>query len=401
MGDFTYSKMKACFAMLKSMALASVNNGGGGSSGGGGEKQQYRGFVSNNNQELEQRIAELELLVQQRDNEIAIMVNMIRSDKASGGSDALNLEALRATRQMKALEKDSPAGDSNSNNQAAAQKPQQSRKSAPIPDFATTFRVDPAILEDPTKAFEAFKTNYPKNDVIRENKVLLKHKYDAAKELANVVNDARNQIKTLTVQIDKLHKQQAIANEGLLSSSEAKGSEPATPSAGDQEAEAKLKDQIDQFKIVYKKGFNDLSELKKEIQHIQKLLEMGRIKLQKDFDLWYQRQGKGSLMTEALVAQPKDNNNQAPSSSAPLPIKSTSPARPETHSSPVEKRASTSRASASVSDAKKLAMSTNRYVGSIVWCGGRCCADSHVPVALRDPALWTTTSLASTRRWTS
>lgn len=370
MGDFTYSKMKACFAMLKSMALASVNNGGGGSSRGAGEKHQSRGFSSNNNQESEQRIAELELLVQQRDNEIAIMVNMIRSDKANGGSDALNLEALRATRHMKALEKDSPASGSN-NQKPSAPKP--SRKSAPIPDFATSFRVDPAILEDPTKAFEAFKTNYPKNDVIRENKILLKQKYDAAKELANVVNDARNQIKTLTVQIDKLHKQQAIASEGLLSSSEAKGSETPTTSAGDQETEAKLKDQIDQFKIVYKKGFNDLSELKKEIQHIQKLLEMGRIKLQKDFDLWYQRQGKGSLVTEALVAQPKErlsgDNNQGPTSaSATVPIKSTSPARPETYSSPVDKRASTPISSASAaSDAKRLAMSTSRFVRVMYW----------------------------------
>lgn len=349
MGDFTYAKMKTCFAILKSMALASVNNGASSS----GEKKiasQSRGLSNSNNQELEQRIAELELLVQQRDNEIAIMVNMIRSDKANGGSDALHSETLRAT-----------------NNQVAAQKapaPQFSRKGASIPDFTTLFRVDPAVLEDPTKAFETFKTNYPKNDVIRENKILLKQKYDAAKELANVVNDARNQIKSLTLQIDKLHKQQAIANEGLVSS-EAKGSDPPT-STGDQETEAKLKDQIDKFKVVYKKGFNDLSELKREIQHIQKLLEIGRIKLQKDFDLWYQRQGKGSLMTEALVAQPKEVNNQTPITSTPLPIKSASPARPETYS-PVEKRGNTPRSSStstfsSISDAKKLPMSSSRFV---------------------------------------
>ncbi|KAF1326498.1 Aminotransferase, class iv, partial [Globisporangium splendens] len=205
-------------------------------------------------------------------------------------------------------------------NQTEAQKSQQRAYGAKtqLPtdtSFMATFRVDPAILDDPTKSFEAFKAHYPKNDATRENKILLKQKYDAAKELANVVNDARNQIKNLTLQIEKLRKQQAITEEGLLDSSSSTGADPnnatstSSSTGGDASAaESKLKDKIKQHKLTYKKGFHELSELKKEIQHIQKMLEMSRIKLQKDFDLC-------------------DTN----SSSAPpaAPVKSVSPARPE------------------------------------------------------------------------
>lgn len=313
MGEFTYTKMRECFAILKSLAAS----GGGGGGGGGGDASTTTvagapaRVIGGGNQELEQRIAELEQLVQQRDNEIAIMVNMIRNAKDE-------LPESLANRQGAAV-LPSPAPGSQSADQLARRKGSTAPPPPPA-SFSETFQVDPAILDDPTKAFEAFKAHYPKNDVIRDNKIALKQKYDAAKELANSVNDARNQIKALTQQMDKLRKQQAIADEGLLDTSSAGGGE-SNPEA--QEAELRLKEQIDHYKAVYKKGFAELSELKKEIQHIQKMLEMGRLKLQKEFDLWYQRQGKGALLTEALVAQPKES----PSASTPTSTAVSTPDR--------------------------------------------------------------------------
>lgn len=349
MGEFTYTRMKMCFEILKSMANSiGASQASSSASGGGNNHSTSQATApslcasgSNNNQELEHRILELEQLVQQRDNEIAIMVDMIRKEKAGGGGGATIPENL-LTRQLLPLAKEAGGSD----NQRESQKPQQQQRSGskaaqPPMDtsFTATFRVDPAVLEDPTKSFESFKTHYPKNDVIRENKILLKQKYDAAKDLANAVNDARNQIKHLTLQIEKLRKQQAITENGLVDDS-AGGGDAKTPSSSPSQleetaAENKLKDKIEQCKLTYKKGFHELSELKKEIQHIQKMLEMSRIKLQKDFDLWYQRQGKGALLTEALVAQPKgssdaptagnNSNSQRPGAA----VKSVSPARPE------------------------------------------------------------------------
>jgi kinesin family member 6/9 len=40
-------------------------------------------------------------------------------------------------------------------------------------------------------------------------------------------------------------------------------------------------------KFIYKENFNKLKELKHAIEHIQRLLEKSRTKLQSDFDQWY------------------------------------------------------------------------------------------------------------------
>jgi kinesin family member 6/9 len=346
MGEFTYAKMKACFGILKTMVLGGGEGGEGGdavSSTSSVRKPTGGGGGGSNNHELEHRVTELEQLVMQRDNEIAIMVKMIRSQKGGKLPESL---LLRQTQQI---------GSSNQNEgdkrpaRGSGNKPAPGPPPPPENTFMASFMVDPAVLEDPTKAFEAFKSQYPKNDAIRDNKILLKEKYDAAKALANVVNDARHQIKRLTLQMDKLHKQQAITNEGLTYD----GAEQSNSSSNEGD-EARLKDQIEQYKLVYKKGFHDLSELKKEIQHVQKMLEMSRLKLQKDFDLWYQRQGKGTLaITESLLhgggrAEPKSDvsdaqlmtskmtskssgstNQSLEIKPTPQPTKSASPPRPE------------------------------------------------------------------------
>lgn len=45
--------------------------------------------------------------------------------------------------------------------------------------------------------------------------------------------------------------------------------------------------EIEKLKIVYKDSFSKLKELKATIEHIHKLMEKGRIKMQTDFDIWY------------------------------------------------------------------------------------------------------------------
>nr|CCA23637.1 kinesinlike protein KIF6 putative [Albugo laibachii Nc14] len=269
MGEFTYSKMRACFEILKDLAKGSTRSND-------ARDPAIRSRVKvDGNQELVGRLEELEQLVLQRDNEIAIMVNMIREQDPGAAARLLDEKRAMQThgrgKCSKTFKKKSVEADN-------------------------SFHPDTAILNDPAKAFEEFKAQYPNNDAIRDNKILLKKKYDQAKELASRVNDARNQIKSLTVSIEKLRKQQAIAQEGLVNADNTASSIPSL-----QIEESSLKDQVDTYKAEYKKGFNQLSDLKVEIQHLQKLLEMSRIKLQKDFDLWYQKQGKGLLLAEKIA----------------------------------------------------------------------------------------------------
>ena len=46
-------------------------------------------------------------------------------------------------------------------------------------------------------------------------------------------------------------------------------------------------DAIAQEKDVYKQNFESLRRLKTEIEHVQRMLESGRKKLQKEYDEWY------------------------------------------------------------------------------------------------------------------
>ncbi|CAK4088615.1 unnamed protein product [Aphanomyces euteiches] len=276
MGEITYIKMKLCFQFLKELYQSNPGGGGGGSEGSGGG---FSGAASTSNQlthsssnpESQARLLELQQTLQQRDNEIAILVNMLK--KGQGGNQAAVLQTL------KTIGKPTPE-----NNQAPPQPP------PPLVGFDV--KIDPVSLDNPTKSFEIFREQYPKNDVIRENKALLKKKYDQAKSLAASVNEARNVIKDQTTKMEKIRKDKAVA-----SVTDDASPLPSSPS----DDEKAILATIDAKKQEYKVGFNQLNDLKKEIQHIQKMLEMSRIKLQKDFDGWYQAQGKGHLLTESLV----------------------------------------------------------------------------------------------------
>jgi len=61
--------------------------------------------------------------------------------------------------------------------------------------------------------------------------------------------------------------------------------------------EAKKKEAIEIEKTVYKESFDDLRTLKTEIETIQKMLQVGRARLQADFDTWYDQVLKDSRRT--------------------------------------------------------------------------------------------------------
>ena len=67
-GAITLTKVKDCFAIMKNLYLEGVANGGGG--GGGGEG-------GGGDEELMGQIQDLKGCLLQRDNEIAILVNMV------------------------------------------------------------------------------------------------------------------------------------------------------------------------------------------------------------------------------------------------------------------------------------------------------------------------------------
>lgn len=130
-------------------------------------------------------------------------------------------------------------------------------------------------LADRARAFDLFRKSYRKNEAMEENRNLLKEQYARGKELGNDVNESRNKIKALTNKIEQIRKENAMR--GLV---DASGEVLKTPE------EEQLQAQTNGLKIKYQEQYNELKELKAEIERIQNLLERSRERMQKDFESW-------------------------------------------------------------------------------------------------------------------
>lgn len=234
-------------------------------------------------EDMRQQVQKLRLQVQQRDNEINILVSMLRRREASGagpvlppsdpaGSSAsdgqlsanIGPAAGAADARLSSSLHASTSGSSNGGGTAAA-----SRTADP------GCLLSAELLADRNKAFEHFRKSYRQNEVIEENKALLKQKYDAAKALGQQVNASKQRINELKAHIEQRRVQRSM-------------SEPATPPeqlAPDPEEE-RAKAAIEQEKTSYKGAFDQLRSLKQEIEHLQLLLEQSRQRLQRDFQQW-------------------------------------------------------------------------------------------------------------------
>uniref|UniRef100_A0A7R9YQE6 Kinesin-like protein n=1 Tax=Chlamydomonas euryale TaxID=1486919 RepID=A0A7R9YQE6_9CHLO len=218
------------------------------------------------------QIKKLKLQVQQRDNEINILVSMLqRRDGGTGRPSGPQLLQGAAgsplARSSAATALPSPPG-----HQPGTASPAASggggAGAANADDLAALMNTD--MLGDRNKAFELFRKSYRQNEVIEENKALLKQKYDAAKAVGQEVNDSKGRITELKTLIEQRRVQRIMAGE---------------ESADDPEEE-RCKDLIEEEKRRYKDAFGQLRDLKKEIEHLHMLLEQSRARLQRDFEQW-------------------------------------------------------------------------------------------------------------------
>lgn len=112
-------------------------------------------------------------------------------------------------------------------------------------------------LADRAKAFEMFRKSYRKNEAMEENRALLKEKYGRGKQLGQSVNTTRTQIKDFTNQIEQIRKQNALR--GMIDEN---GEIVRT------EEEDNLQGNIHKLKLAYQQEYNELKDLKTEIERI-------------------------------------------------------------------------------------------------------------------------------------
>ncbi|KAI9004754.1 hypothetical protein BC832DRAFT_64456 [Gaertneriomyces semiglobifer] len=119
----------------------------------------------------------------------------------------------------------------------------------------------PQLTTEKAKAFEIFKQGYPAGDWIDSQKSLLKTKYGEAKALGEKANGYRNEIKTLKARLQS--------------------------ETMDDEAAQQLRITVVDLSTKYKGAYEQLKDLKSEIEHLQHLLEQARLRLTRDFEYWY------------------------------------------------------------------------------------------------------------------
>ncbi|XP_034283908.1 kinesin-like protein KIF6 isoform X1 [Pantherophis guttatus] len=219
-----------------------------------------------------EELKKLKDLLQQRDNEITILVNMLKKEKRKT-QDALHLSA--SSKEISATESSFDLKNMETEQMLPVSLETESNS------HSKSRGVGKEMSLGRQEAFEIFKRDYVDSITIEDNKQLLKQRFAEAKSLGQKVNDVRNQINHLKEEIIQRHMQKAA--QALISPREMNQPDPV---------EEALRTQIEQKKISYKTMFTHLKGLKIEIEHLQLLMEKAKLKLQKDFEAWWSEETK-------------------------------------------------------------------------------------------------------------
>ncbi|NWZ91467.1 KIF6 protein, partial [Nesospiza acunhae] len=231
----------------------------------------------NSNEELEK----LKGLLQQRDNEINILVTMLKKEK----------KKARDTLPPMSLE------ESQSPSRCSSLKDAKVLSSS-IPRLPFLSRATGGMSLGCQEAFEIFKQDHADSITIEDNKQLLKQRFDEAKCLGEKLNEVRNKINHLKGKIIQRQIQRAAL--GVLNPSEELTFDPV---------EENLRMQIEEEKKSYKTVYSRFKGLKVEIEHLQLLMEKVKMKVQKDFEVWWSEEAKKFQQEKPeMVASPNTVN---------------------------------------------------------------------------------------------
>ncbi|XP_044306335.1 kinesin-like protein KIF6 [Varanus komodoensis] len=226
------------------------------------------GDKSDNSLVGNEELKKLKDLLLQRDNEINILVNMLKKEKKKTQNALLQIGA--SSKEISASE--DPILSKNTENEQMFSVGLET--SSTFLPRGTGMRGEMSLGRQ--EAFEIFKRDYADSITIEDNKQLLKQRFAEAKSLGEKVNEIRNKINHLKGEITQRQMQKAV--QALVS--------PQKINEPDSIEEA-LRLQIEKEKISYKTMFTRLKGLKIEIEHLQLLMEKAKVKLQKDFEVWW------------------------------------------------------------------------------------------------------------------
>lgn len=248
-------------------------------------------------------------LILQRDNEINILVNMLKKEK-------LRADASKRNTPKESFDQNVTASSERRHFEAVPDEEQRSERNMRPDKLSQKKKV--SMSSGRQEAFEIFKRDYRENHIIDENKRGLRNRYADAKKLGQQVNTAREAINAIKAKLEKLKIRKSLKA--------ASGGELVGAKSNDPEEQV-LREQLDAEKSKYKEAFSQLKLLKTEIEHMQHLLEKAKVKMQKDFELWWaeeaamlsqsQKEVHSNRRTTSLTSQ-ESKNDDRPTERFPL-----------------------------------------------------------------------------------
>eukprot|EP00039_Didymoeca_costata_P015798 m.273669 g.273669 ORF g.273669 m.273669 type:complete len:771 (-) comp16282_c2_seq5:76-2388(-) len=301
-------KMEACFAILKDMVRqGGVPSGGGSVSGAlpsternnnSARKQEHVKEVQASNSE----IAELQEIINQRDNEISILIAKLkRQRKPDRDHSASPRTERRGKESVNMIESYSSAserrGDSN-NPSHSMNDTNNSASDSITPVKQETFPSREA-------AFEHFKQNFKGREAMVEHKQSLKELYKKARTAGEEINSSRQSITNLKSQIERYRLETGV--EKIVEGQRITPNPHTSPDLKEQ----KLIETLDQQKTMYKSSVIALKHMKKEIEHLQHLHEVSKVRMQQEFESWCNHQIiNPDLEQHTSSALPHDYNTE-------------------------------------------------------------------------------------------
>ncbi|XP_069743859.1 kinesin-like protein KIF6 isoform X5 [Narcine bancroftii] len=249
-------------------------------------------------------------LLHQRDNEINILVNMLKKEKkrAQDAVNQLNSGNYKnpppSTSQFLKEISTSHGSKSFPEVRSASNSSSSSTESAFI-----CRRKGGEVSLGRQEAFEIFRRDHADNMTTEDNKYLLKQRFTEAKSLGEKVNQARNKINQLKGQLEQRRMQRAASD---VTSKPGNVSEP-------DHFEDELREKIEEEKKSYKITFNRLKGLKTEIEHLQHLLQKAKLMIQKDFETWWSEEAVRLQAQQEQLSVAISQNNWKASSVTPTP----------------------------------------------------------------------------------
>ncbi|XP_054541732.1 kinesin-like protein KIF6 isoform X2 [Pan troglodytes] len=229
----------------------------------------------------EEEYRKLRDILKQRDNEINILVNMLKKEKKKA-QEALHLAGMDRREFRHSQSPPFRLGNPEEGQRMRlSSAPSQAQDFSILGKRSSLLHKKIGMREEMSlgrqEAFEIFKRDHADSVTIDDNKQILKQRFSEAKALGESINEARSKIGHLKEEITQRHIQQVA-----LGISE----NMAVPLMPDQQEE-KLRSQLEEEKRRYKTMFTRLKALKVEIEHLQLLMDKAKVKLQKEFEVWW------------------------------------------------------------------------------------------------------------------